>query len=81
MAVDEERLRLKEIEKKLNAQHAEKLAAVAAAAEKKAQAEAARLADHEAKAAKLGLECAALRTELETMGNTQKKSYSQGSRV
>ena len=73
--------RLKEVEKKLTELHAEKLAAAtatAAAAEKKAQTEAARIAEHEEKAAKLGSECAALRAELEALGKNHHSSTGQG---
>jgi DNA repair ATPase RecN len=73
--------RLKEVEKKLTELHAEKLAAAtatAAAAEKKAQTEAARITEHEAKAAKLGSECAELRAELEALGKNHHSSTGQG---
>lgn len=65
--------KLKETEKI----HAEKLATITTTAEKKAKADAARLAEHDERAAKLGSECAALRAELEVLGKHQKSSTGQ----
>ena len=66
-----------ESEKKLSKIHEEKLATITTTAEKKAKADAARLAEHDERAAKLGSECAALRAELEALGKHQKSSTGQ----
>ena len=66
-----------ESEKKLSKLHEEKLATITTTAEKKAKADAARLAEHDERAAKLGSECAALRVELEALGKHQKSSTGQ----
>jgi hypothetical protein len=72
-----EKNRLMESEKQLSKLHAEKLATITTTAEKKAKADAARLAEHDERAAKLGSECAALRAELEALGKHQKSSTGQ----
>jgi hypothetical protein len=72
-----EKNRLMESEKKLSKLHEEKLATITTTAEKKAKADAARLAEHDERAAKLGSECAALRAELEALGKHQKSSTGQ----
>ena len=74
--VEEETKRRKEVENQLKILQAERLAAIAAAAaERQAQDEAAKLAErNQRKAAEFERECAALKAELEALGKNQKTS-------